>query len=236
MGDLYRSHATSCTAARHNQEPCKDSEDARQAGSEESHQSFQDACKEQGGGATAAAVDQAVAAAADGEQNAACRQDDAATAPGAPAVEAGAADKKQPQDAHGKDIPTLSQEEHEEAEEGSKSRSLSPAPDQSWIKVVFPDGFDSCSQHNHSGSIGDDTAENECAKAHKEPEREKAKQKCRTAASASATLMKGFRKDGEEKFQERFDRYYGHYWHGVHIGGNLEVRKTGIVSATEDTG
>ena len=37
---------------------------------------------------SAAALDQARAAAADGEQNAACRQDDAATAPGAPAVEA----------------------------------------------------------------------------------------------------------------------------------------------------
>ena len=149
MGDLYRSHATSCTAARHNQEPCKDSEDARQAGSEESHQSFQDACKEQGGGATAAAVDQAVAAAADGEQTAACGQDDAATAPGAPAVEAGLADKKQPQDAHGKHMPTLSQEECEDAEEGPTSHSLTPAPDQGG--------------RDHRGSIGDDSAEQECA-------------------------------------------------------------------------
>lgn len=48
--------------------------------------------------------------------------------------------------------------------------------------------------------------------------------------------MKGFKTDGEEKFQERFNRYYGHCWHGAHIGGNLEVRKSGIASATEDTG
>ena len=222
MGDLYRSHATSCTAARHNQEPCKDSEDARQAGSEESHESFQDGYEEQEGGASAAAVDQAGAAAADGEQNAACRQDDAATAPGAPAVEAGAGDKKQPQDAQGKNIPTLSHEEREEAEEGSKSRSLSPAPDQGG--------------HDHSGSIGDHTAEQEYAKAHKHAERENAKQKCSTAASASATLMRNWKKDGKEKFQERFDRYYVQFWHGAHIGGSLEVRKSGILSDTEDTG
>ena len=96
LGDLYWSQARSCTAARHNLKPCKDSKDARQAGSEECHESFQHGYKEQEGGASAAAVDQAGAAAADGEQNAACRQDNAAIAPGAPAVEAGAADKKQP--------------------------------------------------------------------------------------------------------------------------------------------
>ena len=92
MGDLYRSQAASCTAARHNLEACKHSKDAREAGCQDSYEYIQDAYKEQKRAATAAAVEHAGAqhtaakAAADGEAAAARRQDDEATAPRAAAV------------------------------------------------------------------------------------------------------------------------------------------------------
>ena len=57
----------------------------------------------------------------------------------------------------------LSEEECEEAEEGCNSRSVSPAPDQGGPE--------------HSGSIGQDTAEYEAAKEQKQAERETARQK-----------------------------------------------------------
>ena len=216
MGDLYRSQATSCTAARHNLDACKHSKDAREAGCQDAQECIQEAYKEQKGAATAAAVEQAgpqrtaANAAADGEADAAGRQDDEVTAPGAAAVDAGAEDTMQPQDAHANELRTLSEEECEEANEGCNSHSVSPAPDHGG-----PD---------HSGSISQDTAEHEATKAQKEAESQPAKQKCSTAASASATSMGKMKTDSKEKFEQRFKRYYGQFWHGAHIGGSKEIR------------
>ena len=172
MGDLYRSQATSCTAARHNLEACKHFKDAREAGCQDAQEYIQDAYKETEGPATPAAVEQAGAehtaanAAADGEADAAGKQYDEATAQGAAAVEAGAVDNNvmHPQDAqcHVNKLRTLSEEECEEAEEGCNSHSLSPAPDQGGPEP--------------SGSIGQDTAEHEAAKEEKQAERQTAQQ------------------------------------------------------------